>query len=110
MARLLTAPAEQLGWPLPSPAAHPPGPAEPQVVLLDDELRRQLLRAFTEDDRLHVEELSRLLRLVQVGNRPVLRSHPTASAAIGVNAGLLPCCCPGCAARHSQQISTFRAI
>lgn len=36
-----------------------------RVVLLDDELRRQLLRAFTEDDRLHVEELARLLRLVQ---------------------------------------------
>lgn len=38
----------------------------PQVVLLDDELRRQLLRAFTEDDRLHVEELARLFRMVQV--------------------------------------------
>jgi len=37
-----------------------------QVVLLDDELRRQLLRAFTEDDRLHVDEVARLLRLVQV--------------------------------------------
>lgn len=36
-----------------------------RVVLLDDELRRQLLRAFTEDDRLHVDELARLLRLVQ---------------------------------------------
>lgn len=36
-----------------------------RVVLLDDQLRRQLLRAFTEDDRLHVEELGRLLRLVQ---------------------------------------------
>jgi hypothetical protein len=35
-------------------------------VLLDDELRRQLLRAFTEDDRLHVEELARLFRMVQV--------------------------------------------
>jgi hypothetical protein len=41
----------------------------PQVVLLDDALRRQLLRAFTEDERLHVEEVSRLLRLVQVGRR-----------------------------------------
>ena len=38
-----------------------------RVVLLDDELRRQLLRAFTEDDRLHVDEVARLLRLVQVG-------------------------------------------
>ena len=37
-----------------------------QVVLLDNELRRQLLRAFTEDDRLHVDEVARLLRLVQV--------------------------------------------
>jgi hypothetical protein len=37
-----------------------------RVVLLDDQLRRQLLRAFTEDDRLHVEEVARLLRLVQV--------------------------------------------
>ena len=36
-----------------------------RVVLLDDELRRQLLRAFTEDDRLHVDEVARLLRLVQ---------------------------------------------
>lgn len=36
------------------------------MVLLDDELRRQLLRAFTEDDRLHVDEVARLLRLVQV--------------------------------------------
>lgn len=36
-----------------------------RVVLLDDQLRRSLLLAFTEDDRLHFEEVARLLRLVQ---------------------------------------------
>lgn len=36
-----------------------------KVVLLDDELRRQLLLAFTEDNRLHVAEVSRLLAMVQ---------------------------------------------
>ena len=34
-------------------------------VLLDDELRRQLLMAFTEDNRLHVNEVARLLAMVQ---------------------------------------------
>ncbi|GAB4822222.1 hypothetical protein N2152v2_009268, partial [Parachlorella kessleri] len=36
-----------------------------KVVLLDDSLRRQLLIAFTEDDRLHLREVAGLLRLVQ---------------------------------------------
>lgn len=36
-----------------------------RVVLLDDELRRQLLLAFTEDNRLHVNEVVRLLNMVQ---------------------------------------------
>ena len=51
-----------------------------QVVLLDDELRRQLLRAFTEDDRLHVDEVARLLRLVQVrgGGRERLAAEAAA--------------------------------
>ena len=35
------------------------------MVLLDEELRRGLVLAFTEDDRLHVEEVARLLRLLQ---------------------------------------------
>lgn len=36
-----------------------------RVVLLDDELRRQLILAFTEDDRLHVSEVARLISLVR---------------------------------------------
>lgn len=36
-----------------------------RLVLLDDELRRQLLLAFTEDDRLHLSELARILSLVR---------------------------------------------
>ena len=49
---------------------HPHPPPTPtlhtlQVVLLDEELRRGLVLAFTEDDRLHVEEVARLLRLLQ---------------------------------------------
>lgn len=36
------------------------------MVLLDDQLRRQLLIAFTEDDRLHLREVAGLLRLLQV--------------------------------------------
>lgn len=58
----------------------PPGPATAEgngvdltstvtdgarVVLLDDELRRQLLLAFTEDNKLHVAEVARLLAMVQ---------------------------------------------
>ena len=35
-----------------------------QVVLLDAKLQMQLLGAFTEDNRLHFEELSRLLALL----------------------------------------------
>jgi hypothetical protein len=64
-----------------------------RVVLLDDQLRRQLLRAFTEDDRLHVEEVARLLRLVQVR----LRWCAPGGGAMGVcwrtqHASLLLCC------------------
>ena len=36
-----------------------------RVVLLDNELRRKLLLAFTEDNRLHVTEVARLLSMVQ---------------------------------------------
>ena len=36
-----------------------------QAVLLDDDLRRQLLMAFTEDNRLHVEEITRLLEMAR---------------------------------------------
>lgn len=36
-----------------------------RLVLLDEDLRRQLLFAFTEDDRLHIEEVRKLLRLIQ---------------------------------------------
>ena len=36
-----------------------------RVVLLDDQLRRQLLLAFTEDNRLHVTEVARLLAMVR---------------------------------------------
>ncbi|KAI8109566.1 hypothetical protein M9434_000848 [Picochlorum sp. BPE23] len=35
-----------------------------RLVLLDEELRQQLLIAFTEDDRLHFEELQRILNLL----------------------------------------------
>jgi hypothetical protein len=36
-----------------------------RVLLLDDKLRGQLVAALTEDDRLHVEEVRRLLELLQ---------------------------------------------
>ncbi|KAK9785023.1 hypothetical protein WJX73_005206 [Symbiochloris irregularis] len=36
-----------------------------RVVLLDDDLRRQLLLALTENDRLHVEEVAHLYSMVQ---------------------------------------------
>jgi hypothetical protein len=36
-----------------------------RVLLLDEALRLQMVAALTEDNRLHVEELNRLLRLVQ---------------------------------------------
>jgi len=36
-----------------------------RVVLLDDELRRKLLLAFTEDNRLHVAEVARLVSLLR---------------------------------------------
>lgn len=36
-----------------------------RVLLVDDKLRRQLLLALTEDNRLHVEEVQQLLQLVQ---------------------------------------------
>jgi hypothetical protein len=36
-----------------------------KVLLLDDRLRGQLIAALTEDDRLHVEEVRRLLELLQ---------------------------------------------
>lgn len=36
-----------------------------RVVLMDDELRQQLLLALTDDDRLHVEEIAKLYALVQ---------------------------------------------
>lgn len=36
-----------------------------KVLLLDDKLRGQLVAALTEDDRLHVEEVRRLLDLLQ---------------------------------------------
>jgi predicted unusual protein kinase regulating ubiquinone biosynthesis (AarF/ABC1/UbiB family) len=36
-----------------------------RVVLLDSELRRQLLLAFTEDNRLHFTEVARLLAMIQ---------------------------------------------
>lgn len=35
-----------------------------RLVLLDEELRQQLLIAFTEDDRLHFEEVQRILNLL----------------------------------------------
>jgi predicted unusual protein kinase regulating ubiquinone biosynthesis (AarF/ABC1/UbiB family) len=36
-----------------------------KVLLLDEKLRRQLLLALTEDNRLHVEEVQQLYRLIQ---------------------------------------------
>ena len=39
-----------------------------RLVLLDEQLRQQLLIAFTEDDRLHVEEVQRILRLLGSGS------------------------------------------
>lgn len=36
-----------------------------QTVLLDEDLRNQLLLAFTEDDRLHVAEVQKLLQMIQ---------------------------------------------
>lgn len=48
------------------PPTYNPAPPSHQVVLLDDQLRRQLLIAFTEDDRLHLREVAGLLRLLQV--------------------------------------------
>ncbi|BDA46770.1 Protein ACTIVITY OF BC1 COMPLEX KINASE 1, chloroplastic [Coccomyxa sp. Obi] len=36
-----------------------------RVVLLDERLRSQLLLALTEDNRLHVDEVARLVRLIQ---------------------------------------------
>lgn len=38
-----------------------------RVLLLDDKLRTQVLLALTEDNKLHVDEVMNLLRLVQVG-------------------------------------------
>ena len=35
-----------------------------RLVLLDEQLRQQLLIAFTEDDRLHFEEIQRIVRLL----------------------------------------------
>ena len=35
-----------------------------RLVLLDQQLRQQLLIAFTEDDRLHVDEVRRIVRLL----------------------------------------------
>ena len=35
-----------------------------RLVLLDEQLRQQLLIAFTEDDRLHVDEVRRIVRLL----------------------------------------------
>ena len=70
-----------------------------RVVLLDDELRRQLLRAFTEDDRLHVDEVARLLRLVQVRRRASARAGCSGGARCRCGGGggggrqLLRACC-----------------
>lgn len=36
-----------------------------KVLLVDDKLRGQLVAALTEDDRLHVDEVRRLLDLLQ---------------------------------------------
>jgi hypothetical protein len=36
-----------------------------RVFLLDDALRLQLINALTEDDRLHIKEVSRLIELVR---------------------------------------------
>ena len=67
----------------------------PQVVLLDDQLRRSLLLAFTEDDRLHFEEVARLLRLLQVmlcrGESPTPTPPPPAAA----SQAAAYCCRPG---------------
>ncbi|KAK9804231.1 hypothetical protein WJX72_002551 [[Myrmecia] bisecta] len=41
-----------------------------KVLLLDDKLRTQLLLALTEDNKLHLEEVSHLMRLVQGGINP----------------------------------------
>ena len=50
-----------------------------RVVLLDDNLRQQLLLAFTEDNRLHVNELRRIAQLIQgdVDTSKILRNSAT---------------------------------
>jgi hypothetical protein len=50
-----------------------------RVVLLDDNLRQQLLLAFTEDNRLHINELRRIAQLIQgdVDTSKILRNSAT---------------------------------
>ena len=38
-----------------------------QLLITDETLRTQLILALTEDDRLHVDEVARLLRVLQGG-------------------------------------------
>lgn len=38
-----------------------------QLLITDEQLRTQLILALTEDDRLHVDEVARLLRVLQGG-------------------------------------------
>lgn len=50
-----------------------------RLVLLDEQLRQQLLIAFTEDDRLHFEEVQRIVRLLggnsnSINTRQLLQS------------------------------------
>lgn len=62
-----------------------------KVLLVDDKLRAQLVAALTEDDRLHIEEVRRLLELLQddVDVRDIATSLisdlPTLSRSIAVS-------------------------
>ena len=38
-----------------------------QLLITDEQLRTQLILALTEDDRLHVDEVARLLAVLQSG-------------------------------------------
>ena len=38
-----------------------------QLLITDEQLRTQLILALTEDDRLHVDEVARLLAVLQGG-------------------------------------------
>ena len=53
-----------------------------RLVLLDEQLRQQLLIAFTEDDRLHFDEVQRIIRLLggnsnSINTRQLLQSSAT---------------------------------